>query len=62
MSKSVFMHFRPSLNITERLTCASVRDYGSENVLKLGYKKLKKVGKVKFLGIIIDHNLNWELF
>ena len=46
MSKSVFMHFRPNLNITERLTCARVHDYGSENVLKLGNKKLKKVDMV----------------
>ena len=35
MSKSVFMHFGPNLNITDRITCARVRDYGSENVLKL---------------------------
>ena len=50
------MHFRPNLNITERLTCARVR----ENVLKLGNKKLKKVDKVTFLGVIIDDHLNWE--
>ena len=56
MSKSVFMHFRPNLNITDRITCARVR----ENVLKLGNKKLKKVDKVKFLGVIIDDKFNWE--
>ena len=60
MEKSVHMHFRPSLNSQERLTCARIREYGSENVLKLGNEKLKKVDKVKFLGVIIDENLNWE--
>ena len=54
------MHFRPSLNITERLTCARVRDYSSKNVLKLCNKKLKKVHKVTFFSVIIDDILNWE--
>ena len=60
MEKSVHMHFRPSLNAEERLTSARVREHGSENVLKLGDQKLKKVDKIKFLGVIIDENLNWE--
>ena len=51
------MHFRPNLNSNERLTCAIVCEYGNENVIKIGYQKLEKVDKVKFLGIIIDdHN------
>ena len=57
------MHFRPNnnnLNASERLTCARSRPYGSENVLKIGEHKLKKVDKVKFLGVIIDDKLNWE--
>ena len=60
MEKSVHMHFRPSINAEDRLTCARVREYGSENSLKLGNQKLKKVDKIKFLGVIIDDNLNWE--
>ena len=60
MEKSVHMHFRPSFNAQERLSCARVREYGSESVLKLGNEKLKKVDKVKFLGVIIDDQLNWE--
>ena len=60
LDKSVYMHFRPSLNASERLTCARARQYGSENVLKIGEHKLKKVDKVKFLGVIIDDKLNWE--
>ena len=55
MNTSVHMHFRPNLNASERLTCAKVRKNGSENILKIGNKKLKKVDKVKFLGVIIDN-------
>ena len=40
MNKSVHMHFRPNLNASERLTCAKVRKNGSENILKIGNKKL----------------------
>ena len=57
MSKSVFMNFRRSLNAEERLTCARLREYGSEKTLRIGTQKLKKV---EFLGVIIDENLNWE--
>ena len=60
MGKSVHMHFRPNLNSNERLTCARVCEYGNENVIKIGNQKLKKVDKVKFLGIIINDKLNWE--
>ena len=54
------MDFRPNLDISERLTCARSRPYGSEPVLKINGHKLKKVDKVKFLGVIIDDKLNWE--
>ena len=62
LDKSVHMHFRPNLNASESLTCARTRQYGSENALrlKIGEHKLKKVDKVKFLGVIIDDKLNWE--
>ena len=60
MGKSVHMYFRPHLSASERKTCARAREYGSENVVKIGCQKLKKVDKVKFLGVIIDDNLNWE--
>ena len=59
-SKSVYMHFRPHLNREERLSCARTRKYGSEKSLKLANYKLKKVDKVKFLGVIIDDKLTWE--
>ena len=54
------MHFRPNLNNQERLTCARTREFGSENCITIAGLKIKKVDKVKFLGIIIDDNLNWE--
>ena len=60
MSKSVYMHFRPDLHYSERQTCARTRKYGSQNIIKIANHKLKKVDKVKFLGIIIDDQLNWE--
>ena len=60
MSKSVHMHFKPSLSISDRLTCARVRAYGSEHMIKIGDQKLKKVDRVKFLGVVIDEDLKWE--
>ena len=60
LSKCSYIHFRPHMNKNERLTCARTRKFGSEPVLKIGDHKLKKVDKVKFLGVIIDDKLNWE--
>ena len=58
LDKSVYMHFRPNFNISERLTCARTRAFGSEPVLKIAGHKLKKVDKIRFLGVIIDDKLN----
>ena len=58
--KSVYMHFRPNLNISQRLTCARSRPNGSEPVLKINGHKLKKVNKAKLIRVIIDDKLNWE--
>ena len=60
LGKSVYMHFRPSYNINERLTRARSRQYGHDGVVRIARHKLKKVDRVKFLGIIIDEKLNWE--
>ena len=60
MSKSVYMHFRPNYNKVERLSCARTREYSTINSLKIIDHKLKKVDKVKFLGVIIDDKLSWE--
>ena len=55
--KSVYIHFRPHLNHSERQTCARTRIRKS---LKLAEHTLKCVTEVKFLGIIVDENLSWE--
>ena len=59
-SKCTYMHFRPQHNNVERLTCARTRAYGKEPSLRILNHKLKKVDKVKFLGVIIDDKLSWE--
>lgn len=60
MSKCTYMHFRPRYNNEERQTCARTHPYKTELTLNLCGNKLKKVDKVKFLGVIIDDKLNWE--
>ena len=45
------------LNADERLTFASVCEYGNENVVKSGNQKFEKIDKVKFLGINITEVL-----
>ena len=57
LTKSLYMHFKPHLNQTERQTCARTR---IEKSLKLANFKLKKVTKLKFLGVMIDDKLSWE--
>ena len=57
LTKSVFIHFRPHLNSTERQTCARAR---VEKSLKLANHRLKRVTEVKFLGVIIDENISCE--
>ena len=57
LTKSLYMHFRPNLNHSDRQTCARAR---IEKTLKLSNFKLKKVTKVKFLGVMIDDKLSWE--
>ena len=59
-SKSVYMHFRPNMNRHERMTCARTREFSSHENLSINNLKLKKVDKVKFLGVIIDDQLTWE--
>ena len=57
LTKSVYIHFRPHLNHSERETCARARVPRS---LKIGNHNLKLVTQVKFLGVIIDESLSWE--
>ena len=55
-TKSVYMHFRPG----NWASCARAREYGSEKYLMLNGKKLSRENEVKFLGVIIDDQLNWK--
>ena len=59
LNKSAYMHFRPHLNVDERMTCSRTRVLGEEPTLKIADHKLKKADKIKFLGVIIDEKLNW---
>ena len=54
------MHFRPKLNHDERKSCARAKLVGSENQLFINNHKVKKTNQARFLGIIIDENMNWE--
>ena len=60
VSKCAYMHFRPNLNHFERLTCARSSGYDQDLILSLNGQKVKKVDKIKFLGVIIDDKLNWD--
>ena len=60
LDKSVYMYFRPNYNARERVACARTRPYGSDRTVRIAGHKLKKVDKVRFLGIIIDDKLTWE--
>ena len=59
VDKSCYMHFVPNLST---MSCARVRPYikSSDLQLYLCGRKLKKVDKVKFLGVMIDDKLSWE--
>ena len=57
LTKSVYIHFRPHLNNSERETCARSR---LRRTLKIESHVLKQVTHVKFLGVIIDESLSWD--
>ena len=44
----------------ERLSCARTTGYDQGFTLSVNGQKVKKVDKVKFLGVIIDENLTWD--
>ena len=60
LSKCAYMHFRPNLNSDERETCARSKVYDKAYTISLNSKKVKKVDKIKFLGVIIDDKLSWD--
>lgn len=61
MAKCCFIHFQPSSTIDE--TCARTRPYllcnDESQSLYINGTEIDKVSSTKFLGIIIDENLNW---
>ena len=58
--KSCYMYFIPNIKRSEGLSCARSRPIGTENNISLNGKKLKRVNKVRFLGVSIDDNLTWD--
>ena len=61
MSKCCFIHFKPQFEFDE--TCARVRPFANEDdksrAIFINGKKICKVSSTKFLGIVIDEQLNW---
>ena len=62
MSKCCFIHFQPKSTYDE--TCARTRPYLLNNdeskSIFINGQEIKKVSCAKFLGIIVDENLNWD--
>ena len=62
LSKCTYMHFRPDLNNEERQVSARTlpHTYHLKHKLFIRGVKIKKVDKVRFLGVIIDDKLKWD--
>ena len=62
LSKCTYMHFRPDLNNEERKISARTlpHTYHLKHKLFIRGVKIKKVDKVRFLGVIIDDKLKWD--
>ena len=58
--KCVYMHFKPRYNHNKQRTCARTRIVGSDNQLYLNGSKIKQTNMARYLGIIIDENLDWD--
>ncbi len=62
MSKSCYMHFLPKKDKSG--TCARSLPFrgnsDESNAIYLNSTPIKEVEEVKFLGVIIDRNLNWS--
>ena len=59
IDKTCFMYFRHDLSNEERMTCARSRPLDSTYSLQIAGNEIKKVSKVKFLGVVIDDKLTW---
>ena len=62
MSKCCYIHFRPTSESDD--TCARTRPFADKDdksrAIFIGGNKIKKVNSAKFLGVIIDEQLNWD--
>ena len=54
------MYFRPNLNIYDSMICARSQVYNKAYTLSVNGQKIRKVDKVKFLGVFIDDQLSWD--
>ena len=61
VEKCLFMYFRPRMNHQETMTCARSKKFGSDYQLFVNGNKIKKTNKARYLGIIIDENLSWDM-
>ena len=61
LGKCAHMYFRHDLNKEERLSCARTRTIDSEFHLSVNGQKIKRVDKIRFLGVIIDDLLSWTI-
>ena len=59
ISKSCYMYFKPGLS-RGTLTCARARSYDRDLTVKIKGRKLQYVHSTKFLGVVIDDQLNWQ--
>ena len=62
----LYIYFKPRENNEERLTCIRAVPYDQQletEILNLYIrgKKIKRVQSTRFLGVIIDENLSWEV-
>lgn len=60
LAKSVYIHFKPKLSNDNRKTCARTRPHEDYYSVRINGTKLFKTDKVRFLGVIVDEQLNWE--
>ena len=60
IEKTCYMYFRYDLSNLERMTCARSKTIDNFYSLRLYDEKIKRVSKTKFLGVVIDENLNWK--
>ena len=60
LSKCAFMYFRLNLNICELMICARSQVYNKAYTLSVKGQKIRKVDKVKFVGVFIDDKFSWD--